>query len=74
MSNNLKITFAPGSFDNFNGTQEELESIIAEVYKMFETGNLSSDNIVLLGEKDLSKEEWDILENQASILKTRNLH
>jgi hypothetical protein len=34
----LKITFAPGCFDSFEGTQEELESFQAELVKMFETG------------------------------------
>jgi hypothetical protein len=32
----LKIEFAPGAFDQFEGTQEELDELIAEVQKMFE--------------------------------------
>lgn len=31
----LKITFAEGCFDNFEGTQEELDEMIAEITKMF---------------------------------------
>jgi hypothetical protein len=34
----LKIEFAPGCFDNFEGTQEELDEMIAEINKMFESG------------------------------------
>lgn len=32
----IKVTFAPGSFDNFEGTQEELDELIAEIRAMFE--------------------------------------
>lgn len=31
----LKIEFAPGCFDRFEGTQEELDALIAEVQNMF---------------------------------------
>lgn len=30
-----KIEFAPGCFDNFEGTQEELDELMAEITKMF---------------------------------------
>jgi hypothetical protein len=29
-----EIVFAPGCFDNFEGTQEELDGLIAELQKM----------------------------------------
>jgi hypothetical protein len=32
----IQIEFAPGAFDHFEGTQEELDELIAEVQKMFE--------------------------------------
>jgi len=38
---NLKIEFAPGCFDNFDGTQEELDELVNEIKRMFETGELS---------------------------------
>ena len=31
----LKIEFAPGCFDNFEGTQEELDELIKEIQEMF---------------------------------------
>ena len=31
----LKIQFAPGCFDNFEGTQEELDELINEITQMF---------------------------------------
>lgn len=36
----LKIEFAPGCFDDFDGTQEELEEFIAEITRMFQTGEV----------------------------------
>jgi hypothetical protein len=76
MTDELKITFAPGCFDGFDGTQEELEAMIAEVTKMFETGDFSSGNITYLDEHDLSEEEWDSLDEQHArfIPEPRNLH
>ncbi len=31
----MKIEFAPGCFDNFEGSQEELDKLVAEIQKMF---------------------------------------
>lgn len=33
----LTIHFAPGAFDNFDGTQEELDEMIAEITEYFTT-------------------------------------
>lgn len=35
-SKKINITFAPGAFDSFDGTQEELDQMISEIQKMFE--------------------------------------
>ena len=32
----LKVQFAPGCFDDFEGTQEELDLLMAEIHSMFE--------------------------------------
>ena len=34
----LKIEFAPGCFDNFEGTQEELDALISQITEMFKSG------------------------------------
>lgn len=39
----VKIEFAPGCFDDFEGTQEELDSLIAEVTNMF--ANMSPEEL-----------------------------
>lgn len=33
-----KLVFAPGCFDNFEGTQEELQELIAEIQRLFDSG------------------------------------
>lgn len=35
-----KLVFAPGCFDNFEGTQEELEELIKEIQRMFDSGEV----------------------------------
>jgi hypothetical protein len=34
----LKIVFAPGCFDHFDGTQEELDELLAEIQRLVESG------------------------------------
>ncbi len=36
----LKVEFAPGCFDSFDGTQEELEKLIKEIQNMIVSGAL----------------------------------
>ena len=31
----IQVEFAPGAFDQFDGTQEELDELMAEIQKMF---------------------------------------
>jgi hypothetical protein len=39
----LKLEFAPGCFDSFEGTQEELDEMVAEIHRMFESGELEAN-------------------------------
>lgn len=34
MSKDYEIKFVPGCFDNFDGTQEELDALVAEIEKI----------------------------------------
>jgi hypothetical protein len=34
----LELVFAPGCFDNFEGTQEELDGLVQEIQRMFDSG------------------------------------
>tara|TARA_R110000868_G_scaffold240915_3_gene495504 strand:+ start:120 stop:314 length:195 start_codon:yes stop_codon:yes gene_type:complete len=38
MNKKLTIEFAPGCFDDFEGTQEELSELLAELHQMVEDG------------------------------------
>lgn len=40
----LTIEFAPGCFDNFDGTQEELDELVAEIQRMFASGELEENS------------------------------
>ena len=40
MSEKMKIVFDPGCFDGFDGTQEELNELIADLTRMAENGEL----------------------------------
>jgi len=41
-SNNpkMKVEFAPGAFDDFEGTQQELDEFIAEIVRIVESGEI----------------------------------
>ena len=38
-----KVIFEPGCFDSFEGTQEELEELMAEIVRMAESGELEEN-------------------------------
>ena len=40
----IKIQFAPGCFDNFDGTQEELQEMIAMLRQMVNDGTLEENS------------------------------
>lgn len=50
----IELVFAPGCFDNFEGTQEELDELIAEIKASFDSGDFLSKAVPL---EDLDDEE-----------------
>jgi len=58
----MEIVFAPGCFDGFEGTQEELDGLLAEIHKMFEAGDFM-DNSELVDLDSLTEEEFNDLSN-----------
>ena len=50
-----EIVFAPGCFDNFDGTQEELQDVIAQIHQMLEDGTLLENS------EPLSEEESEAI-------------
>jgi hypothetical protein len=67
----LKVVFAPGAFDSFEGTQEELDEMIAEVQAMFEGKTKEEiqsmsrpiDLQELAEDDDISDEEFERISN-----------
>lgn len=51
----LKIEFAPGCFDGFEGTQEELDELIADIKNMIASGELAENS------RELTEEDFDEL-------------
>ena len=41
----MKLTFAPGCFDGFEGSQEELDELVAIIKSKFEDGSLFQDSM-----------------------------
>ena len=57
----LQVEFAPGAFDTFEGTQEELDQLMTEITSMFSNmsaEDFESQNIVTLDENSLTEAEW----------------
>jgi hypothetical protein len=42
-----KIIFGPGCFDDFEGTQEELDQLINEITRLVESGELFENSVEL---------------------------
>ncbi len=62
----VKIEFAPGCFDNFEGTQEELDELIADIKNMISSGAIHENS------RRLTEEDFDDLpeEVQEQIART----
>lgn len=53
----LKVVFAEGCFDDFDGTQDELAEMIAEIHKM------AKDGTIMEGARPLTDKEIEELAN-----------
>jgi hypothetical protein len=57
MTEKMKIVFAEGCFDDFDGTEEELAEIIADLQTMVDDGTLLENS-----ERLTPEEEDDLIE------------
>jgi hypothetical protein len=60
MTDKLKIEFAPGCFDSFEGTQDELNELINEIKRLVDTGEIFEKSIPVDIE-DLAEEDLDLI-------------
>ncbi len=51
----MRVEFAPGCFDNFEGTQEELDAFIKQLTDMFE--GKTADEIEALGARPVDPDD-----------------
>jgi hypothetical protein len=66
----LKVEFAPGCFDHFEGSQEELNELMAEIHRLVESGELFERSVPV---EELSDEEFEFIEQLTNNEGTRNL-
>jgi len=59
----LKIEFAPGCFDQWDGTQEELDALMAELERQVDTGEIFENSVPLTDDviDNLSDEEQEAI-------------
>jgi len=71
----FKIEFAPGAFDQFEGTQEELDQMMKEIVEMI--SNMTPEELAEASKPvdwdNLSEEEYAVLE-RAMTQDPKNLH
>jgi len=51
----FKIVFAPGSFDDFEGTQEELDELVAAITAKLNSGDFLAES------SEVTAEDWEAL-------------
>lgn len=78
----IKIEFAPGCFDNFDGTQEELDEMLTEIQRLIDTGEFIERSRPLTEEEfaelpeELQQQVAEFFEkdDEEEIQPKRNLH
>lgn len=55
----FQVEFAPGAFDDFDGTQEELDELVAEIHRMVESGEFL-DKSTPLEFEELDEEDQEV--------------
>lgn len=56
----LKLEFAPGCFDQFEGTQEELDDLIAEITRLVSSGEILEKSVPV---DELDEADIEFIEN-----------
>jgi len=66
----IKVQFAPGCFDEFEGTQEELDLLMADIHSMFE--NMTAEDLAasssLVDFEQLSESDPELAQRLAESL------
>ena len=70
----IRIEFAPGAFDTFDGTQEELDALVTELQRMAESGELAENSVALEDWDNLDEEDRDIIAEALEKMPPRSLN
>ena len=70
----IHVEFAPGAFDSFDGTQEELDALVTELQRMAESGELAENSVALEDWDDLDDEDRDIIAEAMEKMSPRSLN
>lgn len=62
----MEIVFAPGCFDSFEGSQEELDNLISEIQRMVDTGEIFEKSREIDFDNP-SEEDIEVIEHLMSI-------
>lgn len=62
----MEIIFAPGCFDNFEGTQEELEAFMAEITDVLQSSDVE-DRVLISNEFVATRHVYDDEEDAVDI-------
>ena len=59
----LKVVFAPGCFDSFEGTQEELDDLVKIIQEQIASGDFLENSVEVTEEMfdELSDDEQDVI-------------
>lgn len=57
----MKIVFAEGCFDDFDGTQEELDDLVAQLSEMAASGELLKNSVAVADFEDIDDEVLELL-------------
>jgi hypothetical protein len=70
-NNGIKVSFAPGCFDDFEGTQEELDELVKLITETIESSSMEELEEV----SEPLEEQWDDLndDTRESIMKSLDL-
>jgi hypothetical protein len=75
----MRVEFAPGCFDNFEGTQEELDAFVAEIQRMADSGELEENSVPIHEDEELwdqltSEEQDEIMQAIGKLNQSRRLN
>lgn len=57
----IKIVFAEGCFDDFDGTQEELDELVAHIQQLAESGELFERSVAVADFEEIDDEVLELL-------------